>query len=85
MIGRFVISKAGHDENKIYVVLKMEKNSYYVTDGEFHPIEKTKKKNRKHIQLMNAYVKEELLERLKNNQMVYDHEIKYAIRQLKGE
>lgn len=85
MIGRFVISKAGHDAGKIYLVLRVEKNDFYVTDGKFHPVMNPKKKNRKHIQLMNAFMQDELMERLNNGKVVYDHEIKYAIRQLKGE
>lgn len=84
MIGRFVISKAGRDIGKVYVVLQAEKDNYYLTDGCFHPIAKPKKKNRKHIQLTKEYISDEMLGKLQNHK-IYDYEIKYAIGQRKGE
>jgi len=91
MVGKFVISKAGHDKGQIYVVLDNQGGKCVVTDGRLHPVTKPKCKNTKHVQIVNAYVQNEILECIKNAKVtgdfskVHDHEIKYAIRKLKGE
>lgn len=91
MVGKFVISKAGHDKGQIYVVLTEQNGKLHVTDGRLHPVMKAKSKNVKHVQIINTYVQDELLECIKNANMMGDfskvpnHEIKYAIRKLKGE
>lgn len=91
MVGKFVISKAGHDKGQLYVILAVKNGKYLVSDGRLHPVEKSKCKNPKHVQMIDAYVQDELLECMKQANMMEDfskvqnHEIKYAIRKLKGE
>ena len=45
LIGRMVISTAGHDMGSFYVVLSHEEKFLYLSDGKYHPIEKLKKKS----------------------------------------
>ena len=35
----FARSKAGHDKDKLYIILKMEGGYVYLTDGELRPLE----------------------------------------------
>lgn len=81
MIGKFVTSKAGHDKNQLYVIIAQEKDIVYLCDGEKKTIEQPKKKNIKHIQIINQKVEEGLLELLEKKEQVQNEQIKYAIKQ----
>lgn len=48
----FAKTKAGHDKNQIYFILKEEEEFVYLTNGTTKPVEKPKKKNQKHIQVI---------------------------------
>lgn len=48
----FAKTKAGHDKNQIYFLLKEDEEYVYLVNGTTKPLEKPKKKNRKHIQLI---------------------------------
>lgn len=48
----FAKTKAGHDKNQIYFLLKEDEEYVYLVNGTIKPLEKPKKKNRKHIQLI---------------------------------
>ena len=80
MIGRFAISKAGHDKTQIYVITAVEGDFAYLCDGRLKTLEKPKKKRVKHIQFVNAQVSQELIERLVSGACVRNEEIKYAIK-----
>lgn len=80
LVGRFAESIAGHDAGTVYVILAEDSAYMYLSDGRFRKISKPKKKNKKHIRLMNETVQEELLNRLSRKKKVFDHEIKYAIK-----
>jgi len=51
--GMLVKSKAGHDAGRIYVIIRAEGEYLYLSDGYFRPLNKLKKKNKKHIQVIN--------------------------------
>lgn len=80
MIGRFAISKAGHDKAQIYVITAVDGDYVYLCDGRLKTLEKPKKKRIKHIQFVNAHVSGELLERLESGACVRNEEIKYAVK-----
>lgn len=80
MIGKFAISKAGHDKAQIYVITAIAEDFVYLCDGKLKPLERPKKKRIRHIQIVNASVEESLRERLKNGGTVRNEEIKYALK-----
>ena len=80
LIGRFAISRAGHDQGKCYVIVVAGERFCYLCDGQFHTMQKCKKKSRKHVSLSNAVVPDEMYERLLKKEKVFDHEIKYVIK-----
>lgn len=81
MIGKFATSKAGHDKNTVYVIVACDNECVYLCDGRLKTISKPKKKNMKHIQIINRIVDEELLRRFINKETIFDEEIKYVIKQ----
>ena len=82
LIGRFAVSLAGHDKGTTYLVIKQENDSVYLVDGKFHPLAKPKKKNQKHIRLEEFRVEDFMSENIFEKEKLFDHEIKYAIKQL---
>ena len=53
-IGRVVYSRAGRDKAEFLVVVGSEGNALLVCNGKDRPLERPKKKNRKHIGLTNT-------------------------------
>jgi len=49
-VGMLAISKAGHDLNHIYVVVKEEGEYVFLSDGRIRTLDRPKKKKKKHIQ-----------------------------------
>lgn len=58
------ISKAGHDKGKQYVVLGQEEDYFLLVNGTTKLLEKPKKKNQKHVQLIK-HISPELMELMK--------------------
>ena len=59
--GSVVRSLAGHDKNNFQVVIKTSDGFAYVCDGKSRPLEKPKKKNIKHLKLLNTVLSEKCL------------------------
>lgn len=59
--GIVVISKAGKDKDMLFAVLKTEGLYCYIANGKLRPIEKTKRKKLRHLQLTNIKLPEESL------------------------
>ena len=43
-----VKSLAGHDKNELYIIISVQGEYVYLSDGGKHPLSKQKRKNRKH-------------------------------------
>lgn len=52
MTGDFARSKAGHDKDKIYVIIEEDNEYVYLADGEHKKVDHPKKKKKKHVQLI---------------------------------
>ena len=81
MIGQLATSKAGHDRDRLYVIIAQKGADVYLCDGDLRLPDKPKKKRIKHIQLINDFVDEKLRSRLSKGEKVYGEEIKYALKQ----
>jgi len=80
MIGKLVSSKQGHDKDRIYVIVDQDEDYVYLCDGTARSYNKPKRKNKKHIQIINRLADKELQSRIMNKETVYDEQIKAAIR-----
>ena len=50
--GSVVLSLAGHDQGRLFVVLeRIDEHYVWIADGDTRPIEKPKRKKRKHLRL----------------------------------
>ena len=52
MIGMLAVSKAGHDQGTVYVITDEEGEYVYLADGQLKTVDRPKRKNKKHIQVI---------------------------------
>lgn len=87
MVGCLAVSKAGHDKDEVYLILREEKKFVYLADGIGKTVTSAKKKNKKHIQMIKNGLDEipikAVRQKLESGQPVTDEEIKYLIKQYK--
>ena len=65
----FAKSLSGHDKNHYYYVVKKEDGFLFLVNGTTRPLEKPKKKNEKHVQIVKRLPMEvtEILEKEQTN------------------
>ena len=83
MTGLLASSKAGHDKDKIYVIIREEKEYVWLADGKFKTYAEPKKKRKKHIQVIKCFNNEEMKSKLLENKEVSDLEIVMALKKYK--
>lgn len=79
--GMYAISKAGHDKDHFYLIIKEEGDFLYLVDGKGKGIQNPKKKRKKHVQLVKTGVNEEITEKIIHAKAIYDEEIRFVIKQ----
>lgn len=67
MKGCIVRSIAGHDKGSIYIVIGESEESLIVADGYSRTIESPKKKNSKHIEILQKEVNKEIVNKLESH------------------
>ena len=75
--GMLAWSRAGHDSGQLYVIMDVQDEYVFLTDGRLRPIEKPKKKKKKHVQVIRQ-IPEELTQLAANN--VKNEDIRRVIR-----
>lgn len=79
-VGDIVLSKAGRDSQRHYVVVASEDNFVFICDGDLHKTDKPKKKKVKHIAATGStseYVSDKIAEGVK----VTNTELRRAIQE----
>ncbi len=80
-VGDIAISKAGRDKACRYLIIAAEKDFVYLADGKLKTVEKAKKKNIKHIQIVHVD-KHPIKEKIRNG--IRNEEIKYFLKTFGG-
>ena len=65
MIGELATSKAGHDKDRLYMIVGEEGECVYLCDGRLRGVEHPKKK--KHIQIIHSSAQDTLIQIIKHN------------------
>lgn len=65
MTGEFATSKAGHDKDRLYLIVGEEDDCVYLCDGRLRGVENPKKKKKKHIQIIHSSAQDELMQKVK--------------------
>ncbi len=68
-VGEIVISKAGHDKGEHFVIVKSDSEYVYLVDGVFRTVDRPKKKNKKHVQLVH-FKDSNLIKKYVNNEKI---------------
>lgn len=69
MTGYLAYSIAGHDKGKLYFIMREEQDFVYVSDGLIRPVEKLKRKNKKHIQIIKNFGQRTNIESMTNEEV----------------
>lgn len=80
MVGKMAKVKAGHDKDKIYIIVRDDEKFVYLADGKLKTLQNPKKKSKKHIQPILHKIDETLALKLQTNDKVIDEEIKKAVK-----
>lgn len=67
MIGELATSKAGHDKDRLYLIVGEEGECVYLCDGRLRGVEHPKKKKKKHIQIIHSSAQDTLIQIIKQN------------------
>ena len=67
MIGELATSKAGHDKDRLYMIIGEEGECVYLCDGRLRGVEHPKKKKKKHIQIIHSSAQDTLIQLIKQN------------------
>ena len=67
MIGELATSKAGHDKDRLYMIVGEEGECVYLCDGRLRGVEHPKKKKKKHIQIIHSLAQDTLIQIIKQN------------------
>lgn len=76
--GMLARSLAGHDKNKLYIIIRTEAEYVWLADGALRPLKKPKKKNVRHIQV-NHRIPEPIKSVLAGGKPLQDEQIKQVI------
>ena len=83
MIGFLASSKAGHDKDKIYVIIKEDSEYVWLADGKIKSVDNPKKKRKKHIQIIKCFFDEQLRTALSEKKKITDLEIMMILKRYK--
>ncbi len=75
--GMLAWSRAGHDNGRLYVIAAVEEEYVFLTDGRLRPLEKPKKKKKKHVQVIRTIPRE--LENMSEN-TIKNEDVRRVIR-----
>lgn len=78
-IGSLARSLAGHDKGGLFIIIKEDAQYVYLADGRLKPLDKPKRKKKKHVQPTH-FVSEKLQEKLTSGGRVTDEELKFFIK-----
>ena len=79
--GQLVMSRAGRDKNRNYIVYDWDNNFVYVVDGEYKRMTNPKKKNINHL-WYSEKIDQDLREKLETGQKITNKDIRDALERL---
>ncbi len=80
MTGMFATSSAGHDKGKLYIIIEESEEYVYLTDGRLKPVDRPKKKKKKHIQIIRK-VDETIQFMIEEKKPISNEMVKRAIKE----
>lgn len=79
LVGCYATSLAGHDKGAVYIIVEIDGEYVFLSDGRIKLLEQPKKKKLKHIQIIKR--KDETIQSKSNaGQKIINEDIKHAIK-----
>lgn len=83
-VGQLVVSTAGRDKNRNFIVLCIIDEQYvYISDGDIRKVSNPKKKKKKHLKNLMT-VSQSIGSRIELNQKITDCEIREFLKSVEG-
>ena len=82
MLGELATSKAGHDKDRLYLIVGEEEECVYLCDGRLRGVEHPKKKKKKHIQIIHSSAQDALVQSIQQKLPGEIDEINRRIRKI---
>ncbi len=83
-VGDIVLSKMGRDSGRHYIVMNVSDNFVYICDGDFHKVDKPKKKKVKHVEKTEGF-SEYVADKLEEGTKVTNTELRRTIAEFEEE
>ena len=83
MTGFLASSKAGHDKDKVYIIIREDTEYVWLADGKLKTAANPKKKRKRHVQVIKYFNNEEVQSKLLEGTEVSDLEIVMVLKQYK--
>ncbi len=83
-VGQVVFSKCGRDQGKPFIVVSVEEEYVYLSDGKLRKIDSPKLKKKKHVQKTNTiseWIKQKIIE--ENN--LTNNDVRKALKEYVGQ
>ena len=85
LVGRIVISKAGRDKGKPFVIIEVINDRFVLlADGDLRKVDNPKIKNIKHLQITNRGLPE-VVETIERGEVLENHRLRKLLRSLWSE
>ena len=82
MCGMLAFSRAGHDRDRLYMIVDQDDDSVYLCDGRLRTVDKPKKKKVKHVQIVKR-ISPEIRECMESGKKPDDIMIRRTIEEFK--
>lgn len=82
-VGQVVLSLAGRDKGKYYIVLSVQGSIVSVADGRIKKVERPKKKNIKHLRSLNKFA-DEIELKISAKMRVSNQDVAKALQQMQS-
>ncbi|MBR5338254.1 MAG: KOW domain-containing RNA-binding protein [Lachnospiraceae bacterium] len=82
LCGMLAFSRAGHDRDRVYLIVDQDEEYVYLCDGRLRTVDKPKKKKYKHIQIVKR-VSDEVRECMESGNRPDDIMIRRTIEEFK--
>lgn len=80
--GQIVYSKCGRDRANPFIIIKEEAEFLYLVDGKLRKLSSPKKKNKKHVQIVNE-IDNNIKKKLDENLYLLDSDVRKALQPYK--
>lgn len=81
-LGQIVLSTAGHDKDELFIIIEMNDDYVFLSDGKCRRLESPKKKKKKHVQITHM-IAELIRVKLINSEKITNADIRNGLKEFR--